>query len=53
MLEAMRTRERGQTPFLDVTARYGNTLAIQLYERLGFTTRIVAHYAKVRSRRES
>lgn len=47
MLEVMRRiRERGEKPFLHV--RRDNTRAIQLYERLGYTTRVVLYYAIVR-----
>jgi len=51
MLEAMRRiGDRGEKPFLHV--RQDNTRAIQLYERLGFTTRVVVHYAVLRRKRE-
>ena len=47
MLEVMvRIRERGEKPFLHV--RCDNTRAVQLYERLGFTTRLVVHFAILR-----
>lgn len=47
MLEVMRRiRERGEKPFLHV--RRDNTRAVQLYERLGFATRVVLHYAILR-----
>jgi predicted GNAT family acetyltransferase len=41
-----RIRERGETPFLHV--RESNKRAVQLYERLGFKTRIRVHYAVLR-----
>jgi ribosomal protein S18 acetylase RimI-like enzyme len=44
MSEVMRRiRERGETPFLHV--RQDNVRAIELYERLGFRTRVNLHYA--------
>lgn len=47
MLEVMkRIRERGEKPFLHV--RDDNARAIQLYERLGFATRVTLHYAILR-----
>jgi len=47
MLDVMqRIRERGEKPFLHV--RCDNTRAIQLYERLGFKTRVIVHYAILR-----
>ena len=47
MLDVMRRiRERGEKPFLHV--RRDNTRAVQLYEKLGFTTRVVVHYAILR-----
>jgi ribosomal protein S18 acetylase RimI-like enzyme len=47
MSEVMRRiRERGETPFLHV--RQDNTRAIKIYERLGFRTRVVRHYAVLR-----
>jgi predicted GNAT family acetyltransferase len=47
MTEIMRRiRERGETPFLHV--RESNTRAVQLYERLGFQTRVTVHYAVLR-----
>ena len=47
MSEVMRRiRQRGETPFLHV--RQDNTRAIQLYERLGFGTRVLRHYALLR-----
>ena len=47
MLEVMRRiRERGETPFLHV--RQDNVRAIPIYERLGFRTRVVRHYAVLR-----
>jgi ribosomal protein S18 acetylase RimI-like enzyme len=52
MLETMkRIRERGEKPFLHV--RQDNTRAIQLYERLGFRTRVVVYYAILRRKRDS
>lgn len=48
MLEVMRRiRERGEIPFLHV--RQDNTRAVQLYERLGFRTRVLLHYVVLRS----
>ncbi len=47
MSEVMRRiRERGETPFLHV--RKDNGRAIKIYERLGFRTRVVRHYAVLR-----
>ena len=47
MSEVMRRiRERGETPFLHV--RQDNARAIKIYERLGFRTRVVRHYAVLR-----
>ena len=47
MMEVMRRiRERGDTPFLHV--RQDNSRAIALYERLGFRTRILRHFAVLR-----
>jgi len=47
MSEVMRRiRERGETPFLHV--RQDNVRAIQIYEKLGFRTRVVRHYAVLR-----
>lgn len=47
MSEVMRRiRERGETPFLHV--RRDNLRAIKIYERLGFRTRVVRHYAVLR-----
>jgi ribosomal protein S18 acetylase RimI-like enzyme len=47
MAEIMRSiRERGETPFLHV--RQDNTRAVELYERLGFRTRGIWHYAVLR-----
>jgi ribosomal protein S18 acetylase RimI-like enzyme len=42
----LRIRERGETPFLHV--RQDNLRAIPIYERLGFRTRVVRHYAVLR-----
>jgi len=48
MLEVMRRiRDRGETPFLHV--REDNRRAVQLYERLGFLTRVVVHYVVLRN----
>jgi ribosomal protein S18 acetylase RimI-like enzyme len=48
MLDVMRRiHERGEKPFLHV--RQDNTRAVELYERLGFRTRIILHYAILRS----
>jgi ribosomal protein S18 acetylase RimI-like enzyme len=41
-----RIRERGETPFLHV--RQDNMRAIEIYERLGFRTRVRPHYAVLR-----
>lgn len=41
-----RIRERGETPFLHVRA--DNHRAIALYEKLGFSTRMMSHYAVLR-----
>jgi len=47
MMEIMRRiRERGETPFLHV--RQDNARAVALYERLGFKTRKLAHFAVLR-----
>jgi len=47
MLEIMRRiRQRGETPFLHV--RGDNTRAVELYERLGFRTRIVVQFTVLR-----
>jgi len=47
MLEVMRRiRERGEKPFLHV--RQDNARAVALYERLGFKTRVIVHYAILR-----
>jgi ribosomal protein S18 acetylase RimI-like enzyme len=47
MSEVMRRiRERGETPFLHV--RQDNTRAVALYERLGFRSRILQHFAVLR-----
>ena len=47
MTEIMRgIRERGEIPMLHV--RRDNTRAVELYERLGFKTRTVVHYAVLR-----
>jgi ribosomal protein S18 acetylase RimI-like enzyme len=47
MSEIMRRiRERGETPFLHV--RQDNVRAIEIYERLGFRTRVRPHYAVLR-----
>lgn len=47
MTEVMRgIRERGETPFLH--ARGDNARAIALYERLGFVTRKMGHFAVLR-----
>jgi len=47
MIDVMRRiRERGEKPFLHV--RRDNTRAVALYERLGFKTRVVVHYAILR-----
>jgi len=47
MLEIMRgIRQRGEIPFLHV--RQDNIRAVQLYERLGFRTRKVTHFAVLR-----
>jgi predicted GNAT family acetyltransferase len=52
MLDVMqRIRERGEKPFLHV--RRDNTRAVELYERLGFTTRVVLHYAILRRTRNN
>jgi len=42
----LRIRDRGETPFLHV--RKDNVRAIALYERLGFRTRTVQHFAILR-----
>lgn len=47
MTEVMRgIRERGEIPMLHV--RRDNARAVELYERLGFVTRTVVHYAVLR-----
>jgi len=47
MIDVMRRiRERGEKPFLHV--RRDNTRAVALYEKLGFKTRVVVHYAILR-----
>ncbi len=47
MTEIMRgIRDRGETPFLHV--RRDNTRAVELYERLGFHTRVMPHFAVLR-----
>jgi ribosomal protein S18 acetylase RimI-like enzyme len=47
MLDVMqRIRRHGETPFLHV--RQDNTRAVELYERLGFKTRVILHYAILR-----
>ena len=47
MLEIMRgIRQRGEIPFLHV--RQDNTRAVQLYERLGFRTTKLTHFAVLR-----
>jgi ribosomal protein S18 acetylase RimI-like enzyme len=47
MAEVMRRiRHRGETPFLHV--REDNVRAIELYQRLGFSTRVRAHFAVLR-----
>jgi predicted GNAT family acetyltransferase len=47
MQEIMRgIRERGETPFLHV--RRDNSRAIALYERIGFRTRVMPHFALLR-----
>jgi predicted GNAT family acetyltransferase len=47
MLDVMRRiRKHGETPFLHV--RQDNTRAVELYERLGFKTRVILHYAILR-----
>lgn len=52
MTELMgRIHERGETPFLHV--RQDNSRAIALYERLGFTTRKLLHFAVLRRRNAS
>lgn len=49
MKEVMhRIRERGEKPFLHV--RQDNARAIALYERLGFRTRTIQHYAILRKK---
>ena len=47
MMEVMqRIRSRGETPFLHV--RGDNVRAIELYERLGFSQRVLLHFAVLR-----
>jgi ribosomal protein S18 acetylase RimI-like enzyme len=47
MSEVMRRiRERGETPFLHV--RQDNVRATKIYEKLGFRTRVLGHYAVIR-----
>jgi hypothetical protein len=47
MSEVMqRIRSRGETPFLHV--REGNVRAIELYHRLGFSRRVLLHFAVLR-----
>jgi predicted GNAT family acetyltransferase len=47
MTEIMRCiRDRGETPFLHV--RRDNRRAVELYERLGFRTRVTTYYAVLR-----
>ena len=41
-----RIRDRGETPILHV--REDNVRAIELYERLGFKTRVRLHFAVIR-----
>jgi len=47
MMEVMRgIWDRGETPFLHV--RQSNTRAVELYERLGYRTRMVVHFTVLR-----
>jgi predicted GNAT family acetyltransferase len=47
MMEVMRRiRNRGETPFLHV--REDNVRAIELYQRLGFSSRVRMHFAVLR-----
>ncbi len=47
MIEIMRgIRDHGETPFLHV--RQNNARAVELYERLGFRTRVVSYLAVLR-----
>jgi predicted GNAT family acetyltransferase len=41
-----RIRSRGETPFLHV--REDNVRAIELYQRLGFSRRVLLHFAVLR-----
>ena len=43
-----RIRSRGETPFLHV--REDNVRAIELYERLGFSQRVLLHFAVLRKK---
>ena len=43
-----RIRDRGEKPFLHV--RTANTRAVQIYEKLGFRSRVELHYAILRAR---
>ncbi|HLZ42596.1 MAG TPA: GNAT family N-acetyltransferase [Candidatus Sulfotelmatobacter sp.] len=52
MMEIMRRiRERRETPFLHV--RQDNTRAVALYERLGFKTRKLTHFAVLRRAKQN
>jgi ribosomal protein S18 acetylase RimI-like enzyme len=52
MREIMRQiRERGEIPFLHV--RKNNARAVELYERLGFRTRMVVHFTVLRKAEEA
>ena len=52
MMEIMRRiRERGETPFLHV--RRDNARAVALYERLGFKTRRLTHFAVLRRAKQN